>query len=208
MMLDPVRLAAFALASVTLITIPGPNLVYILTRSVSQGTRAGLVSAAGVETGTLVHVTAAALGLSSLVAASPVGFAVLRYAGAGYLAYLGVRTLVRSPGLDLAGEAARRPLRRVYRDGAVVNLLNPKVALFFLAFLPQFVSPQTAPRPQMMVLGAVFFVLALVLDTAYALAGGAVGGWSRRPRGHSSWQRYAVGGTYLSLGAYAALSGR
>jgi threonine/homoserine/homoserine lactone efflux protein len=164
------------------------------------------VSAAGVETGTPVHVTAAALGLSSLVAASPVAFAVLRYAGPGYLAYLGGRTLVRLPRLYSAGEAARRPLRRVYRDGAVVNILNPQVALFFLAFLPQYVSPVTAARPQMFVLGAVFFVLALGLDTAYALAGGAVGRWLRRSAGHSSWQRYAVGGSYLGLGA--ALSGR
>jgi threonine/homoserine/homoserine lactone efflux protein len=208
MTLDPVRLAAFALASVTLIAVPGPNLVYILTRSASQGIRAGLVSAAGVETGTLVHVTAAALGLSSLVAASPVAFAVLRYAGAGYLAYLGVRTLVRLPRLDSAGEATGRPLHRVYRDGAVVNILNPKVALFFLAFLPQFISPETAARPQMFVLGVVFFVLALALDAAYALAGAAVGRCRRRPPGHSSWQRYAVGGIYLSLGGYAALCGR
>jgi threonine/homoserine/homoserine lactone efflux protein len=205
---SPEVFAAFAVASLALLVVPGPSVLYIVTRSMDQGRAAGLVSVLGIHTGSIVHVTAAALGLSAILASSALTYGIVKYVGAAYLIWLGIRALrgrdEERP--DVAGKG--HSLRRIYAQGVVVNVLNPKTALFFLAFLPQFVSPQTAPRPQMMVLGAVFFVLALALDTAYALAGGAVGGWSRRPRGHSSWQRYAVGGTYLSLGAYAALSGR
>jgi threonine/homoserine/homoserine lactone efflux protein len=207
---DPTRLLAFTAASLVLIAVPGPNLLYILTRSVGQGRRAGLASAIGVETGTLLHVTAAALGLSSLVAASAALFGVVRCAGAAYLITLGIRALRRPSGLDRSGDAAPLPLRRVYRDGVLVNVLNPKVAVFFLAFLPQFVTPRAAPaaaRPQMLALGAVFFALALTLDVAYALAGGVVSTWLRRRPDLLRWQRHAVGAIYLGLGAYAALSG-
>ena len=204
---EPARLLAFAAASIVLVAIPGPNLLYILTRSVDQGRRAGLVSAAGVETGTLVHVTAAAFGLSTLVAASPVAFSAVRYAGAAYLLYLGARALRRpSPGEPAAGAGAP-PLARVYRDGVLVNVLNPKVGLFFFAFLPQFLDPGAAARPQLLVLGGVFFVLALTLDVAYALGGGALRTWLGRRPGARRWQRLVVGGVYLGLGAYAALAG-
>jgi threonine/homoserine/homoserine lactone efflux protein len=219
------RVLVFAAVSLALIAIPGPNLIYIVTRSVSQGTQAGLVSAAGVETGTLVYVTATALGLSSLIARSAAAFAAVRWAGAGYLLYLGVRAASRRPAADRPADPTPLPLWRVYRDGAVVNVLNPKVAVFFMAFLPQFTTPgasAAAARWQMLALGAVFFALAM--DLLYGLTGGAVSHWlqtrrSRRSRhtrpGRGSetpagcspgWSRWAVAAIYLGLGTYAALS--
>jgi threonine/homoserine/homoserine lactone efflux protein len=174
-------------------------------RSAAQGYRAGLVSALGVETGTLAHIAFAVLGVSALIAASPVAFNVLKFAGAGYLLYLAVRTLLRPSELDLGGRASPLPLRRVYRDGVVVNVLNPKVALFFLAFLPQFVTTgagTAGARAQMLVLGAVFFVLAIALDAGYAIAGGAARRWLSRHSGSAHRYGYAIGGIYLALAAY------
>ncbi|TMQ90319.1 LysE family translocator [Actinomadura soli] len=199
-------LLAFAAASIALIVIPGPNGIYIMTRSAAQGYRAGLVSALGVETGTLAHIAFAVLGVSALIAASPVAFNVLKFAGVGYLLYLAVRTVLRRSELDLGGGASPLPLRKVFRDGVVVNVLNPKVALFFLAFLPQFVTADagtSGARAQMMVLGAVFFALALVLDAGYAVVGGAARRWLGRRSGSTHRYGYAIGGVYLTLAAYA-----
>jgi threonine/homoserine/homoserine lactone efflux protein len=203
-------LLAFAAASLALVASPGPNLIYILTRGAAQGRRAGVVSALGVETGTLVHVMAAAFGLAALVATADLAFTGLRLAGAAYLAYLGLRAFVRPTERDPSAAASARPLTRVYRDGVLVNVLNPKVALFFLAFLPQFTTPgadTATTRAQMLVLGVVFFVIALALDVAYAVAGAAVSGRLRRRPGGSAWTRYVIGGVYLGLGVYAALVG-
>lgn len=196
---------AFALASLALVVAPGPNLVYIVTRSVSQGRRAGLVSAVGVEAGTLVHITAAAVGLSRLVATSALAFSVVKYAGAAYLLYLGLRALRRREGLDLSAAARSLRLPRVFRDGIVVNVLNPKVALFFLAFLPQFVDPaRGASAAQILALGVVFFGIALTVDVLYAIVAGALSGWLRRRPAYLRRQRLVVGGVYLGLGVSAA----
>jgi len=199
-------LLAFAIASVVLVVIPGPNILYILTRSVGQGRRAGVVSTLGIESGILVHVGAAAVGLSSLIAASAVAFSIVKYAGAAYLIYLGIRTLLGPSRLDPARAAPPERLGRVYRDAVVISVLNPKVALFFLAFLPQFVGT-TAPITQLLVLGLVFFGIAFTLDMMYALAGGALSTWLRRRPRRLRWQRFGAGSVYLGLGAYAALSG-
>jgi threonine/homoserine/homoserine lactone efflux protein len=199
-------LLAFALASVVLVVIPGPNIVYILTRSVGQGRRAGVVSTLGIESGVLVHIGAAAVGLSSLIATSAVAYSIVKYAGAAYLIYLGVRTLLKPSGLDPIGTSTPARLGRVYRDAVIISVLNPKVALFFLAFLPQFVGP-TAPITELLVLGLVFVAIAFSLDLAYAFAGGAVSSWLRRRPARLKWQRYGAGGVYLGLGAFAALSG-
>ncbi|TCO59695.1 LysE family translocator [Actinocrispum wychmicini] len=199
-------LAAFALTSAAVIIVPGPNLIYIMTRSIAQGTRAGLASAAGVETATLLYVTASALGISSLIAKSGGAFFAIKYLGAVYLVYLGVRTLCRPPSIDMDAATPTTPIWRTYRDGAVVNLLNPKVALFFLAFLPQFVSAGASAgsaRGEMLVLGVVFFVLALGLDIIYATAAGAMGSWLRR-RGRTLRQlRWPVSIVYFALASYS-----
>ncbi|WP_424890144.1 LysE family translocator [Streptomyces sp. XH2] len=207
-------LAAFALASLILIAVPGPNLIYIITRSVQDGRTAGIVSALGVETGTLVHVTAAVCGLAAFIADHPLAFTALRYAGAGYLAYLGARALLHhQPAASadaggVAGPPARRRLLRLYRDAVLVNLFNPKVALFFLAFLPQFLPTGLPPgetRARMLELGAVFLAIALTFDLCYALAGAALTSRLRgTPRRDRRLSRL-TGGIYLGLTALVFL---
>lgn len=199
---------AFAAATIVLVAVPGPNLVYIITRSVSQGRRAGLVSALGVEAGTLVHVLAATLGLSALVAASPIAFAVLSWGGAAYLSYLAVRTLRSRNTLDLSGSGGVST-GRTFLAGLTVNVLNPKVILFFLAFLPQFITAGADPteaRTQMLTFGVVFFVLALILDLCYALTGAALRNRLTGRPGYVAAQRYAVATVYCGLAAYAVLA--
>ncbi|MET9322378.1 LysE family translocator [Streptomyces sp. NPDC003038] len=183
----------FLLASAALIVVPGPNMAYILTRAAAHGRKAGLVSALGVEAGTLVHVGLAVGGVATVLAASPTAFAVLRWTGVAYLAYLGVRALL-SPAPATDGAAPPASMWRMFRDGLLVNVLNPKVALFFLAFLPQFAD--TTGR--LLFLGAAFFVLALAADVCYALAGAALAGW---PGHRSRWS----GLVYLGLAGYTAL---
>ena len=200
----PATLLVFALAASVLVAIPGPNHIYIVTRSIAQGRRIGLASAFGVETGTLVHISAATVGLSALVASSAVAFDTLRYAGAAYLAYLGIRALLRDDAIELDGGAAPPSARRAYLDGVLVNVLNPKVALFFLAFLPQFVDPaRGATSTQILVLGLVVFAIATTSDVVYALAAGALGGWLRSRPAFVRVQRYVTGCVYLGLAAAA-----
>jgi threonine/homoserine/homoserine lactone efflux protein len=205
----PATILVFALAAGVLVAIPGPNHLYIVTRSVAQGRRIGLASAFGVETGTLVHITAAAVGLSALIASSATAFNVVRYLGAAYLAYLGLRALLRDRGTELLDAQARgHSVRRAYLDGILVNVLNPKVALFFVAFLPQFVDPgRGATATQILALGLVVFVIATASDIVYALAAGALGGWLRGRPGFLRRQRYLTGSIYLGLAAAATFAG-
>ncbi len=202
-------LLVFSVAALALIAVPGPNIIYIVTRGMGQGRKAAVASALGVETGTLFHVAAAALGLSALLASSAFAFNVVKYLGAAYLVYLGVRTLL---GGDDDGQPEERAdngrLWRVYLQGVVVNALNPKVALFFLAFLPQFVDPSRAGvTAQVFVLGVVAFFIGLCVDLLYATSSGALGGWLRRRPAFLRQQRYFTGSVYLALGAAAALAG-
>src|SRR6202521_4775327 len=164
-------IGVFSLAAVLLLLAPGPAVLYIVARSIEQGRIAGLASVCGITTGTLVHVLAAALGLSALLASSALAFAVVKYAGAGYLIYIGVRRILSRTETPAARiELPRRSLGRLYRDGFIVNLLNPKTALFFLAFLPQFVDPaRGAVAMQMLILGVLFVAVALLSDSSYAL---------------------------------------
>lgn len=204
---DTGRFVAFCAASIALVVLPGPNLLHILTRAVTQGSRTALIAAAGVETATLLHITAAAFGLSALLAHSTVAFAVLKYAGAAYLVWLGTQAL-RTPWTAARPphRAERLPSWRVYADGVLVNLLNPKVALFFLAFLPQFARPGAAARTDMLLLGAVFFLVALLADAGYALAGNTVGRWLRARPKVLERQHYVVGATHFVLAGAALLS--
>jgi threonine/homoserine/homoserine lactone efflux protein len=200
----------FAGATVVLVGMPGPNNLYISLRSLAQGRRAGVVSAVAVETGTIVYVIVAALGLVAVVQASPVVFTVISLAGAAYLAWLGVKTLRSSSSYGL-GNARVEPLGRVFREGVLVNLLNPKTALFFLAFLPQFTTRDGGPeqvRNEMLLLGLAVVVIALALDLCYALGADAIGRRYRSARGRRTggWQRYVVGGIYLCIAAFATLT--
>jgi threonine/homoserine/homoserine lactone efflux protein len=202
-------IGVFAVAAMVLLLTPGPAVLYIVSRSVEQGRIAGLASVCGITTGTLVHVLAAALGLSALLASSALAFAVVKYAGAGYLIYIGVRQILsRTDTVATQLELPRRSLGRLYRDGFVVNLLNPKTALFFLAFLPQFIDPSRgAVAFQIAFLGLLFTLMGLMSDGLYALVAGTVGRWVKR-KGHSfRWGRHVTGGVFIGLGVTAAFAG-
>jgi threonine/homoserine/homoserine lactone efflux protein len=202
---DATSLWLFGLAALALLVIPGPAVLYIVVQSAEKGRRIGLASVAGVHLGTLVHVAAASAGLSALIVASSLAFSVVKYAGAAYLVYLGIRKLLERD-VDTPVERRRYPLRRAFARGAVVNALNPKTALFFLAFLPQFVAPDRGGVwSQALVLGFVFVGLGLVTDSLYALAAGTVGGLLRRRR---NAVRYGSGMVFIALGATAALAKR
>ncbi len=201
-------LMLFAFSAAVLVAVPGPNLLYIMTRSIADGRRVGIASALGVETGTLVWVAAAAAGLAAVLASSELAFNVVKWAGVAYLVYLGLHTLLRPAPDQLEGATpAGASLRGAYLQGLVVNVLNPKVALFFLAFLPQFIDPGRDATGQILVLGAIFFVIALLIDLAYALGAGALGSWLRRRPAFLRRQHYVTGSVYLLLGAAAALAG-
>lgn len=195
------------LAALTLVAIPGPNHLYITARSIGEGRRAGIASAFGVETGTVVHIAAAAAGLSAIVAASATAFGFLRYAGAAYLVFLAYRTLRGRHDADEL-ELKPKPLRRVYLDGVLINVLNPKVVLFFLAFLPQFVDQDAGAVPlQIVVMGAVTALIGLGSDIVYAVAAGSIGAWLRARPVFQRRQRYATSLIYLGLGAVAVFAG-
>jgi threonine/homoserine/homoserine lactone efflux protein len=201
---DADALLFFALAALALLLIPGPAVLYVVVQSAEHGRIAGLASVAGLHLGTLVHTAAAAVGLSALVVSSAVAFSVVKYAGAAYLVFLGIRRfLARDPAPDVP--ARPEPLRRLFRQGIVVNVLNPKTAVFFLAFLPQFVDPDATVWTQVVLFGIVFVLLGLVTDGVYALVAGSLGSWLRRSR---RALRYASGTAFVGLGAATALARR
>jgi threonine/homoserine/homoserine lactone efflux protein len=208
---DPSALALFTVAAITLLVIPGPSVLYIVTRSVDQGRAAGLASVGGVHVGTLVHVAAAALGLSALLVSSATAYNAVRWLGAAYLVWLGIQRLRASDEPSWSStdpRPSRRGLRRVFAQGVVVNVLNPKTALFFFAFLPQFVDTSRGSVPfQVMVLGVAFILLGLVSDGAYALLASTGAGWLRRRPGVAKASRLVSGGVLISLGVSTALAG-
>lgn len=208
-MLDPSSLWIYVLASLALLAVPGPSVLYVVALSLRQGRVAGLASVAGVGAGAYLHFVAAALGLAAVVAASAVAFALVKWAGAAYLVYLGLRTLAARDGKGAPrATPVPRSLRRVAAQGVVVTLLNPKLALFVLAFVPQFVDPARGPvAAQVLVLGAIFCGMAAVTDSMYALGAGWLGGLMRRSVAAARIQRWITGGIYLGLGVLAATSG-
>jgi len=205
---DAPGVGLFVVAALALLLVPGPAVLYVVARSIHEGRRAGLASVVGIHVGTLVHIAAATLGLSALIASSAVAFTAVKIAGAVYLVGLGLWTLFSrraEPDVALGGE---RNLRRAFAQGIVVNVLNPKTALFFLAFLPQFVDPD-APHPALQIafLGFLFALLGLVTDSTWALAAGTAGGVLRRSRRFLRTQRYVTGTVYIGLGVATALAG-
>jgi threonine/homoserine/homoserine lactone efflux protein len=202
---DPSTLLLFAAAALALIVVPGPAVLYIVAQSIDRGRAAGLVSALGVAAGGLVHVTAAAIGLSSLLVSSATAFAVVKYAGAAYLIGLGLHTLFVRRETPIAAAPQERRLRRIFWQGAVVNVLNPKTALFFFAFLPQFVDPDKGSAAlQIGVLGLLFVVLAVVSDSIWALAAGTASERLRRSRRFLALRRYVSGAVFVGLGTLTA----
>ena len=201
-------LQLFVIAALVLAITPGPAVMYIVTRSITQGRTAGVVSCFGVTVGGFVHVLAAALGVSAALATSVLAFNVVKYAGAAYLVWLGVRAFMKKPEAATIEASEPRSLLGIFRDGVVVNILNPKTALFFLAFIPQFVTPSSGDIAlQCAFLGGVFVLIAFCTDVAWSLVASGAGSWLRgHPRFVSS-QRYVAGSVYLTLGLTAAFSG-
>lgn len=202
-------LAVFCAAGLALIVVPGPAVTYIVMQSIDKGRRAGLVSALGIATGGLVHVTAAVVGLSALIASSASAFTVVKLVGATYLVVLGLRRLLSRD--DAAPEQVVEPAEhsRLFAQGVVVNTLNPKTALFFLAFLPQFVDPHHGSVAlQAGILGAIFVAMAVVSDSIYAVAAAALSHRLRNSAKARHVQRWVSGTIFVALGATAALAKR
>ena len=201
-------LGLFALASLALIAIPGPSVIYIVTRSIEHGRSAGLISMLGVQAGALVHVTAAAIGLSALLASSATAFAIVTYAGGAYLVFLGVRRLRAGTVTDLGQSPPAVARSAVVRQGALVNILNPKTAIFFLAFLPQFVDPaRGAFALQVFALGLCFIAVAILSDGTYALLAGSIGERLRSNAAAALRLERLSGVLLIMLGAVAVLTG-
>ena len=205
---DVSTLMIFIAATLALLLVPGPAVLYIIARGVDQGRMAGLASAVGIATGSLFHVVAAALGLSAILASSALAFSIVKYLGAAYLIFLGVRTLMTRP--DIAEPIARRPRtrRELFTQGVVVQVLNPKIALFFLAFLPQFVDPARGNVTlQTLFFGVLLMLMGLCTDSLYALVSGSAGDWLKRQPAFASAQRYVAGVVFIGLGVTTALTG-
>ena len=202
-------LLLFITAALILLFIPGPAVLYIVARSVEQGRRAGLASASGIATGTLAHVLAATLGLSALLLSSAIAYSVVKYAGAVYLLYLGIKKFREHPAVkDEVKRVQALPLRRIYAQGILVQVLNPKTAIFFFAFLPKFVNPARGHVSlQFFVLGLIFILLGLSSDSVWALTAGSAAGWLRQNQAFIRNERYISGTVYLGLGMATAVSG-
>ncbi|MFI5018293.1 MAG: LysE family translocator [Dongiales bacterium] len=202
------HLAIFTLAALAMNAAPGPSNLYVLSRSLAQGTAGGIVSALGLALGSLFHVALAVAGLAALLSYAPTLYDAIRLAGAAYLIYLGIKTL-RAPGASMpANGGARRSLGRVLFDAALVEMLNPKTALFFLAFLPYFFEPAAGPAaPQLLLLGLIVTLTALPCDMLVALAGAKLARLFTT-QARRRWPSRLAGSTLIALGLYTALMRR
>lgn len=204
----PAAYPLFLAGALILLVIPGPAVFYILSRAIGQGRKAGVVSAAGIATGTLAHATAAALGLSAILVSSARAFHAVQFAGAVYLIFLGVRTLVSHDSAEVSAAAAPHSLSRVFGQGVLVNLLNPKTALFFLAFLPQFVDASRGHvAGQIFFLGGSFALLGLLSDSCWAMLAGTFADKLRTSLRWRRTQKNVSGGALIALGIATAVAG-
>jgi len=205
---DAQSLWLFTIAALALLLVPGPAVLYIVARSIEQGRLAGLISILGIHTATLVHVLAASLGLSAILASSAIAFGIVKYAGAAYLIWIGVKKLLSRPAEPSMVTVTAHKLSRLFRDGFIVNLLNPKTALFFFAFLPQFVDVGRGHvAMQMAILGLIFTVLGFVTDSCYSLAASSAGRFLRGNGAYLRAERYISGTIMIGLGVTAAFAG-
>jgi len=205
---DLPTLMLFLLAALGLLLVPGPAVLYIVTRSAAHGRRAGFASVMGVEIASLIHSMAAALGLSALLLASATAFQIVKYVGAAYLVYLGIRTLLTREDENTLAVPKEAKLSQLFGKGLLVNLLNPKTALFFYAFLPQFVDPRKGGiQVQIFLLGILFVMLATCTDGLYSLLASSVGKLIFKSHAIRRVRRYVSGGIYVALGIAAAVTG-
>ena len=206
---DPTQLLAFIAASAILGVTPGPDIIYVITRGAAQGPRAGIAAAAGLSTGIVAHTVLCVVGLSAILAASAVAFTVIKLAGAAYLVYLGVRMWLSRESFDLSAGSGGPPVWSIYRQSVLMNVLNPKVAIFFLAFLPQFVSPEAGPvAPQFALLGVIFMAVSFVVMGLAGLGGGHLRRVLARSERSVRAIRYAAGGVLVALGLRLAFDSR
>lgn len=207
-MFESSQLYLFLIASLALLLTPGPAVLYIVARSINQGRMAGIVSVLGVETANFLHASAAALGLSAILVSSALAFDVVKYLGAGYLIYLGIRKIMSRNDEAKTEISEQERLSRIYTQGFVVNLFNPKTALFFFAFLPQFVNTSNENVTlQMFLLGIMFVVMALITDSAYALISSSIANRLNTNQNFARNQRYFTGLIYIGLGVVTAFTG-
>jgi threonine/homoserine/homoserine lactone efflux protein len=198
---------AFLLASLVLAIAPGPGVLYIVTRSLTQGRISGLVSVGGVALGNLCNVVGAAIGLAALFAVSSFAFAIAKYSGAAYLIYLGIKTLRSKPAAPVNLERSHSAiLFRVFRDGFTVALMNPKTALFFAAYLPQFLPMSKAPMIQTLVFGSMFVLIAATTDSVYSLTAGILARWFAKGQWVADFGHKLGGSVYIGLGLFTALT--
>ena len=203
------NLHLFIIAVVALVLMPGPAVLYVVARSIEQGAKAGIASSFGLMVGAVVHILAAALGLSAILLTSALAFNVIKYLGAIYLIYLGIRKIFfEKDSMDIRSNGPK-PMLKVFKQGILVNILNPKAALFFFAFLPQFVNPQQgAVSLQIILLGLLFLVIAFISDVAYSFLAGTLAGWIRGNQKVARTQRILSGSIFIGLGILTALTGR
>lgn len=203
-------LGLFVVAALVLLAIPGPAVLFVVAQSIRHGRRAGVVGVVGLHVGTLVQVAAAAAGISALVVSSATAFSIVKYAGAAYLIFLGIQRLrARAEPLVGPGPGYEGPsLTRIFRRGVLVEVLNPKTAIFFFAFIPQFVDPSLGNVAlQTTVLGLTFLGLGLITDSMWALAAGSAAGWLRRRPAVERVERWVTGLFFIGLGAATAVAG-
>jgi threonine/homoserine/homoserine lactone efflux protein len=200
----------FAFASLMLNITPGADMLYVATRSTSQGVKAGIVSAFGITAGCVVHLLAAVLGLSAIIASSALAFSIIKYAGAVYLIYLGVSSFFSKQNVfGLNKNLAPLPLIEIFRQGVITNVLNPKVALFFLAFLPQFIHPDKANAQwQILLLGSWFNLSGTIVNILVAVLFGKMGNWLAKKEWFIKWQQKITGLLLFGLGIRVALQSR
>ena len=206
--MDSATLLAFLAASIVLAVTPGPGVIYIVTRTLAQGRIAGVGSIAGVACGNLLNSLGASLGLAALFAVSSLAFTIVKYAGAAYLIYLGLKMLRGAPRGEASRVLAPVPAARVFREGVLVALLNPKTTIFFAAFLPQFMQPGLPALPQAVMLGSIFVVVAAVSDLGYVLLASWLAPRFARAGAAPRFGRYASGGALIALGVASAMAGQ
>ena len=207
-MIESSQLYFFIGAAIALLLLPGPAVLYITARSASQGRVAGLVSVLAIETANFVQAVAAALGLSAILLSSALAFDVVKYLGAAYLIYLGIRKLLAGDNGSADATVKQESLSRIYWQGFAINILNPKTALFFFAFLPQFIDPAKGNVVgQNLLLGAIFVGLAIITDSMYALLASSLAGKLAGNKRFQKGQRYFAGIVYIGLGITTALTG-
>ena len=199
-------IALFIAASSLLAIAPGPDVIYVLTRGIAQGTRAGLAAAAGFASGCIFHTALAAVGIAALIRSSPVAFDAVRYAGAVYLVWIGIQALRHRSSFSIEAQGDKRALGAIYRQSVIGNMLNPKVTLFFLAFLPQFVNASAGHVGwQMALLGVIFMLVTVVVFGAVAIFSGWIGAWVRRKPVIGARLNVFAGITFIALGVRVAL---